>query len=83
MLLEGKAHAYVFASKGCKKWDTCSPEAVLVASGGKLTDIHGNLYSYEETVAFPNTRGVLATAIGVDHASIVNKIPESVRNSLV
>lgn len=22
-LLEGKAHAYVFASSGCKKWDTC------------------------------------------------------------
>lgn len=22
-LLEGKAHAYVFASGGCKKWDTC------------------------------------------------------------
>lgn len=22
-LLEGKAHAYVFASAGCKKWDTC------------------------------------------------------------
>ena len=47
LLLEGKAHAYVFASPGCKKWDTCAPEAVLHAVGGKLTDIHGNYYQYQ------------------------------------
>lgn len=33
--LEGAA-AYVFASPGCKKWDTAAPEAVLVASGELL-----------------------------------------------
>lgn len=31
-VLEGSA-AYVFASQGCKKWDTCAVEAVLQASG--------------------------------------------------
>ena len=30
--LEGAA-AYVFASGGCKKWDTAAPEAVLLAAG--------------------------------------------------
>lgn len=30
--LEGAA-AYVFASPGCKKWDTAAPEAVLNAAG--------------------------------------------------
>lgn len=30
--LEGAA-AYVFASPGCKKWDTAAPEAVIVAAG--------------------------------------------------
>ena len=30
--LEGAA-AYVFASPGCKKWDTAAPEAVLSAAG--------------------------------------------------
>lgn len=39
-LVEGKASAYVFASPGCKKWDTCAPEAILHAVGGK------NLQSY-------------------------------------
>lgn len=34
-LLEGKASAYVFASPGCKKWDTCAPEAILRAVGGR------------------------------------------------
>ena len=50
LLIEGKAHAYVFPSPGCKKWDTCAPEAVLHAMGGKLTDIHGNLYDYNKDV---------------------------------
>ncbi|KAL3098420.1 hypothetical protein niasHS_003773 [Heterodera schachtii] len=30
--LEG-ATAYVFASRGCKKWDTAAPEALLLAAG--------------------------------------------------
>lgn len=33
-LVEGKASAYVFASPGCKKWDTCATEAILHAVGG-------------------------------------------------
>nr|XP_039319349.1 3'(2'),5'-bisphosphate nucleotidase 1 isoform X3 [Saimiri boliviensis boliviensis] len=32
-LIEGKASAYVFASPGCKKWDTCAPEVILHAVG--------------------------------------------------
>ena len=36
-VIEGDAHAYVFASPGTKKWDTCAPEAILVAMGGRLT----------------------------------------------
>lgn len=50
MLLEGKAHAYVFASKGCKRWDTCAPEGILKALAGKLTDIHGKEYDYSKWV---------------------------------
>lgn len=34
-LIEGKASAYVFASPGCKKWDTCAPEVILHAVGGE------------------------------------------------
>uniref|UniRef100_A0A915PPG0 Enoyl-[acyl-carrier-protein] reductase, mitochondrial n=1 Tax=Setaria digitata TaxID=48799 RepID=A0A915PPG0_9BILA len=74
--LEGAA-AYVFASPGCKKWDTCAPEAVITASdkedmkisrlGGKLTDISGNDLYYGADAQISNSGGVLATAHWVDH----------------
>lgn len=50
LLMEGKCNAYVFASAGCQKWDTCAPEAVLAAIGGKLTDMAGQPYSYSKDV---------------------------------
>ena len=81
-LLEGKAHCYVFASPGCKKWDTCAPETILEVEGGILTDIRGDHYKYGAEVEFPNKSGVLATAPGVDHAKILQRIPESVKSSL-
>uniref|UniRef100_A0A915JAN8 3'(2'),5'-bisphosphate nucleotidase 1 n=1 Tax=Romanomermis culicivorax TaxID=13658 RepID=A0A915JAN8_ROMCU len=81
LLMEGKAHAYVFASKGCKKWDTCAPEAVLSTLGGTLTDLHGNRLQYTCNVEKPNNRGVLATAPTVDHQWYVDRIPENVKSS--
>ncbi|CAL8116258.1 unnamed protein product [Orchesella dallaii] len=51
-LVEGVANAYVFASKGLKKWDTCAPEALLQAVGGKMTDLSGQAYSYNKDVSF-------------------------------
>ncbi|KAH7718896.1 CRE-AAT-6 protein [Aphelenchoides avenae] len=79
--LEGAA-AYVFASPGCKKWDTAAPEAVLVASGGRLTDISGRLIYYGADVQRPNTGGVLATAKWVNHQDYLNAIPDAVKNAL-
>ena len=29
LVMEGQAHVYLHPSPGCKKWDTCAPEAVL------------------------------------------------------
>ena len=52
LLMEGVASAYVFPSPGCKKWDTCAPEAILHAMGGLLTDIHGNKYEYHARKPF-------------------------------
>ena len=46
LLIEGKAHAYVFPSPGCKKWDTCAPEAILHALGGKVNDLFHLLQEY-------------------------------------
>ncbi|XP_026197115.1 3'(2'),5'-bisphosphate nucleotidase 1 isoform X1 [Anabas testudineus] len=79
-LVEGKASAYVFASIGCKKWDTCAPEAILHAVGGKLTDIHGNAYCYDANVKHMNSAGVLATLR--NHEYYVSRVPQSVLQAL-
>jgi len=83
LLLEGHAHAYVFASPGCKKWDTCGPQAVLESAGGCMTDIQGIPIPYDSTAPHRNATGVLATALGTAHTSIVDKIPQHVKDNLI
>ncbi|XP_028253371.1 3'(2'),5'-bisphosphate nucleotidase 1 isoform X2 [Parambassis ranga] len=79
-LVEGKASAYVFASPGCKKWDTCAPEAILHAVGGKLTDMYGNAYHYDANVKHMNSAGVLATLR--NHENYISRVPQSVLHGL-
>uniref|UniRef100_A0A1A8H609 3'(2'),5'-bisphosphate nucleotidase 1 n=1 Tax=Nothobranchius korthausae TaxID=1143690 RepID=A0A1A8H609_9TELE len=79
-LVEGRASAYVFASPGCKKWDTCAPEAILHAVGGKLTDMHGNAYRYGADVQHMNSAGVLAALRNHDY--YVSRVPRSVLQAL-
>lgn len=79
-LVEGRASAYVFASPGCKKWDTCAPEAILQAVGGKLTDIHGKPYRYDANVKHMNSAGVLATLR--NHEYYASRVPQSVLQAL-
>ncbi|XP_016086140.1 3'(2'),5'-bisphosphate nucleotidase 1-like isoform X3 [Sinocyclocheilus grahami] len=79
-LVEGKASAYVFASPGCKKWDTCAPEAILHAVGGKLTDMHGNAYTYDANVKHMNSAGVLAALR--NHEYYLSRVPQAVLQAL-
>ncbi|XP_046971331.1 3'(2'),5'-bisphosphate nucleotidase 1 isoform X2 [Vanessa cardui] len=81
-LLEGKASVYVFASPGCKKWDTCAPEAILSAAGGKLTDILGHNYKYGATESRPNKTGVLAAVNADLHNYALNRIPQELKDKL-
>lgn len=64
----------MFASIGCKKWDTCAPEAILHALGGTLTDIHGKPILYHANAVRKNMGGVLATI--ANHQWYVGKIAE-------
>ncbi|XP_013183386.2 3'(2'),5'-bisphosphate nucleotidase 1 isoform X2 [Amyelois transitella] len=81
-LLEGRASVYVFASPGCKKWDTCAPEAILSAAGGKLTDIIGNFYKYGASVSHPNKTGVLAAVNDELHSYALSRIPQELKDTL-
>lgn len=82
LLIEGKAHAYVFPSPGCKKWDTCAPEAILHALGGKLTDIYGNHYEYHYGVGKVNEHGTLATCVLDHHAEYLGLIPDEYKDQV-
>ncbi|CAH8471810.1 unnamed protein product [Schistosoma haematobium] len=78
VLLEGRAHVYVFPSQGTKKWDTCAPEAVLLASGGILTDLTGQSYKYDLNAKHDNLRGILATPVADWLPSYVSCLPKEV-----
>ena len=55
-VIEGDAHAYVFASPGTKKWDTCAPEAILVAMGGALTGKSPSFHPKKSPLTFRYAR---------------------------
>lgn len=82
LLMEGEANCYVMASPGCKKWDTCAPEAILHAIGGKLTDVKGNMYEYHKDVEYVDEWGILATAKSGDHEDYLNKIPDELKEQV-
>ena len=84
LVIEGKAHAYVFASRGCKKWDTCAPQAVLESIGGKLTDMFGQELGYDKQVNHTNELGVLATYDALKaHPMFCSMIPEDVKATMI
>ncbi len=45
-LLTGTADLYVHSGPGLKLWDSCAPEAVLEAGGGRLSDLEGRPIGY-------------------------------------
>ncbi len=81
MVLEGAAEAYVFPSRGTKRWDTCAGDAIVQAAGGVFTDIHGNdiLYDCSKDQA-ANRTGLLVTMDTELHKRIIGKIPQSVKD---
>lgn len=82
LVLLGEADAYVYASKGTKRWDTCAPDAILRAAGGNFTDVLGKSiqYDYSEDHNYMNYTGILATL--ANHDNLLSKIPQSVKTSV-
>lgn len=84
LVLEGKAHSYLFASAGCKRWDTCAPEAILRSAGGHLTDAFGETIEYKFRLDgnYQNYLGVIASANSEIHSKVIESIPKEVRDRL-
>lgn len=85
LVIEGKAHAYVFTSNGCKRWDTSAPEAVLESLGGRLTDSFGNHveYDFRSDANYQNYLGIVASTNPRIHSRVLDAIPEAVKNRLL
>lgn len=49
-LVEGRADAYITASKRIKVWDTCAPAAVLLAAGGVVSTLSQGELRYDGAV---------------------------------
>jgi 3'(2'), 5'-bisphosphate nucleotidase len=47
-LAQGEAELYVHEGRGLKRWDSCAPEAILRAAGGRLSDLDGAPIDYTD-----------------------------------
>ncbi len=72
LLVEQQCDLYIHLSPRTKQWDTCAPEAILGAAGGRLTDLWGQPYRYN-TEDVQNRNGLVATN-GAAHATVVARL---------
>jgi len=68
----GERDLYVNPFSKCRSWDTCAPEAVLDAAGGRMTDLHGDRLCYDQESTFRPT-GMVATN-GLLHEAVLEGI---------
>jgi 3'(2'), 5'-bisphosphate nucleotidase len=71
LIASGVADAYVEPFGQTHPWDTCAPQAVLEAAGGRLTDLHGRALRHDDRA--PHTAGLLASN-GACHAFAVEAL---------
>ena len=71
LIASGVRDLYVNPSAKTKAWDTCAPEAILTAAGGRLSDLFGTPIEYRAELA--HRRGLVASN-GHLHAEVVGKL---------
>jgi 3'(2'), 5'-bisphosphate nucleotidase len=71
VIAAGLRDLYVNPAAKTKAWDTCAPEAILVAAGGRLTDLFGRPLDYTKELA--HRRGLVASN-GHAHAEVIAKL---------
>lgn len=59
-IVADQADLYVAPTSRISYWDTCAPEAILLAAGGAMVDFDGNPLDYRRP-GFRHPRGILAT----------------------
>ncbi|MBE7451656.1 MAG: 3'(2'),5'-bisphosphate nucleotidase CysQ [Kofleriaceae bacterium] len=74
LIAAGERDLYVNPWPRCKVWDTCAPEAILIAAGGMLTDTRGGALRYDE-LDVGRRRGLVASN-GLVHAAVLARLGE-------
>ena len=69
LIAESRAHVYINTQPRTKQWDSCGPEAILRAAGGRVTDAHGQALKYN-VPELCNLDGIIATN-GLIHEKVV------------
>jgi 3'(2'), 5'-bisphosphate nucleotidase len=77
LIAERQADLYLHLSPSTKQWDTCGPEAILVAAGGRLTDLFGQPLRYNG-VRIDNRNGIVATN-GAAHEMVIENLKPLLR----
>jgi len=72
LVSEGTRDLYVYPGSQTKIWDSCGPEAILTAAGGKMTDSDGNTLCYTN-LSLHNPRGLVASN-GLVHAQALEAV---------
>ena len=72
LVAENVRDLYVYTGGRTKIWDTCGPEAILVAAGGRVSDLDDKPLSYATTDLY-NRRGIIASN-GPLHDHVVSVI---------
>ena len=69
-VIDGSSDCYLYPRNGTKRWDTCAPEAILRAVGGRFTDVFNNEYNYSaiyDKNVVENWFGIVATIVDHDY----------------
>lgn len=60
LVADGSRDLYVYPGSRTKLWDTCAPEAILVAAGGFISDVRGRPLDYVGA-ELQNLHGIVAS----------------------
>lgn len=60
LIASRNADVYIHPSPRTKLWDTCAPQVILEEAGGRMTDLFGNVLTYDR-VDVQNVNGIVAS----------------------
>jgi 3'(2'), 5'-bisphosphate nucleotidase len=72
LVSQGDRDLYLYPGEHTKLWDTCGPEAILIAAGGRMSDIDGCPLDYSKTDL--NNRGGVVASNGPLHDHVIQAL---------